>query len=246
MSGMVPGPYFGWFAGYTTADIAATHSLISAAIEEDGPFDGLIGFSQGATLALSYLLHQEMRRPRGAPPFRFAVLFSCAGPAFSCDATVARNLIRDLTEDNLRGLQARLRAKEAPPSFVGLPSAKHAFMETTLSALLLGGENGFLPPSVVEDWIASSAEERDTRMPRLLHPLLTEARVRIPTAHIIGRNDTADVHAQAELCRLLCDPSYMVSATHGGAHDLPHDAKDVSVVCEKIRAAIEDGQLLSL
>lgn len=247
MSQMVPGPYFGWFTGYTAAQIGETHALISQTIEEDGPFDGIFGFSQGATLALSYLLQREIDSPPGAaPPARFAALFSCAGPAFSCDATLSRDLIRTLTAEDLRGLQARLHENAVPESFGGLPSPKQAYLETTLSALFLGAENGFMHPSVMDEWISSSGDDRELAMPRLFHPMLTAARVRIPTAHILGRNDSADVHAQAELCRLLCDPSYMVSASHGGAHDLPHNAEEVSVICEMIRATIEDAKLMDI
>ncbi|KAL1845791.1 hypothetical protein Daus18300_014449 [Diaporthe australafricana] len=246
MSQMVPGPFFGWFPGYTTAHIGETHALISETIEEDGPFDGIFGFSQGATLALSFLLQHEISHPGVPPPVRFAALFSCAGPAFSCDATLSRDLIRSLTGEDLRGLQARLHAGDVPRSFGSSlpPSARQAYLDTTFSALLLGADNGFMHPSVVGEWIASSGDDREREMPRLFHPMLTAARVRIPTAHILGRNDSPDVHAQAELCRLLCDPSYAVLASHSGAHDLPHNAEEVSVICEMIRATVEDAKLM--
>ena len=50
-----------------------------AFIEEEGPFDGVMGFSQGAGLAVSYLIHQTQEKPktsRSSPRIRCAILFS--------------------------------------------------------------------------------------------------------------------------------------------------------------------------
>ena len=50
-----------------------------AFIEEEGPFDGVMGFSQGAGLAVSYLIHQTQEEPKTSRlclGFRCAILFS--------------------------------------------------------------------------------------------------------------------------------------------------------------------------
>jgi hypothetical protein len=46
-------------------------------IEEEGPFDGVLGFSQGSSIAASLMLDHEINHPRDPPPFSFAILFSC-------------------------------------------------------------------------------------------------------------------------------------------------------------------------
>lgn len=48
---------------------------LASVIEEDGPYDGVIGFSEGAALAASFLLWDELssRKPR----FKLAILFNC-------------------------------------------------------------------------------------------------------------------------------------------------------------------------
>jgi predicted esterase len=50
-------------------------------IEEQGPFDGIIGFSQGATIACAFMLNHICRNPLDPPfaLFRYAVFFSGAG-----------------------------------------------------------------------------------------------------------------------------------------------------------------------
>lgn len=47
-------------------------------IDEEGPFDGLLAFSQGAGCGATYLIHQSQQGLQ--PAFRFAVFF-CGAPA---------------------------------------------------------------------------------------------------------------------------------------------------------------------
>ncbi|KAH8885727.1 hypothetical protein GQ53DRAFT_728710 [Thozetella sp. PMI_491] len=72
-----PGPYFAWHRRHFTKDIQAAHDYINSVIEEDGPYDGVIGYSQGAALAASLLLSQLDRQPHRPRPFRFAI-FICS------------------------------------------------------------------------------------------------------------------------------------------------------------------------
>ncbi|KAI1204354.1 serine hydrolase FSH [Annulohypoxylon truncatum] len=65
---------------------ASTHrkalELLSDIVEEDGPFDGCIGFSQGAALLASFLLAHQALDPFSPPPFRLAI-FICGSSALS-------------------------------------------------------------------------------------------------------------------------------------------------------------------
>ena len=49
---------------------------IAQTIEQEGPFDGVLGFSQGATIAAYCCLHPELC----TTPFRFAIIFSAFAP----------------------------------------------------------------------------------------------------------------------------------------------------------------------
>ncbi|KAL9033098.1 MAG: hypothetical protein Q9214_007670, partial [Letrouitia sp. 1 TL-2023] len=61
--------------------VEEAYELIYEAIEADGPFDGILGFSQGATLAYSFLDHHAKAHPFDPPLFRCGV-FICAIPPF--------------------------------------------------------------------------------------------------------------------------------------------------------------------
>ncbi|KAI0184479.1 putative polyketide synthase [Xylaria flabelliformis] len=49
-------------------------------IEEEGPFDGIIGYSQGATLAATYLIRFAQLHPTTPLPFECAIFFSGGHP----------------------------------------------------------------------------------------------------------------------------------------------------------------------
>lgn len=72
------------------------HELLHEIIEEEGPFDGVIAFSQGAALTVSMLMDQEIYRPGERPLFSFAALFSCP-IALSPDTRLNRETLREAT-----------------------------------------------------------------------------------------------------------------------------------------------------
>ncbi|KAB8234975.1 serine hydrolase FSH [Aspergillus alliaceus] len=80
---------------FTFCDPDQPHSCRKSAhdleeyIKEEGPFDGIIGFSMGATMALSWLVNWYRSRngsgPNGAP-FKVAIFFSNAGQPYDHNA----------------------------------------------------------------------------------------------------------------------------------------------------------------
>ncbi|KAM7200795.1 Serine hydrolase (FSH1) domain containing protein [Rhypophila sp. PSN 637] len=81
----VPGPFYSWYEALSSPQCQESHDAISETIEEEGPFDGVIGFSQGASLALSFILHHEIHNPGLPRPFRLA-LFFCSNAVISPDS----------------------------------------------------------------------------------------------------------------------------------------------------------------
>jgi hypothetical protein len=50
-------------------------------MEKDGPFDGIIGYSEGATVAATLLLHEQRKfETRGIPPMFKCALFFAGWP----------------------------------------------------------------------------------------------------------------------------------------------------------------------
>jgi hypothetical protein len=65
-----------FFDASSIADISKAHEWLTTKLEADGPYDGVIGFSQGATLVSSYLLYDQWYGCEDDPPFRFAAFIS--------------------------------------------------------------------------------------------------------------------------------------------------------------------------
>ncbi|KIA75493.1 hypothetical protein HK57_00042 [Aspergillus ustus] len=87
------GPFYNWYDGLSSSQVREAHELVTDVIEDEGPFDGVIGFSQGASLAISMLYHHEICHPNRPPPFRFAIFF-CAVLSISPDAMFNSDVIR--------------------------------------------------------------------------------------------------------------------------------------------------------
>ncbi|KAK9413397.1 putative Serine hydrolase FSH domain-containing protein [Seiridium unicorne] len=63
-------------------------------VDEEGPFDGVMAFSQGAGLAASLMVHKFRQHPEGEPVFRCAIFFCGSPPKISSttDGTTTRQL----------------------------------------------------------------------------------------------------------------------------------------------------------
>ncbi|KAH6715843.1 serine hydrolase-domain-containing protein [Leptodontidium sp. MPI-SDFR-AT-0119] len=89
IEGLFEGPYFSFYAWPRTCTsedekaVEEAYKLIYATIEQEGPFDGILGFSQGATLAFQFLSQHAKRFPYDLPNavFRCGV-FICGPPPF--------------------------------------------------------------------------------------------------------------------------------------------------------------------
>jgi hypothetical protein len=101
IAGVYDGPYLGYFrcdqlppahdvaalgqalrSDAFRESIAAAFDLIDGILENEGPFDGVLGFLHGTTLAAAFLLHHTATRPQDPPwaPFRCAVFIAGLAP----------------------------------------------------------------------------------------------------------------------------------------------------------------------
>jgi hypothetical protein len=85
----VSGPFYRWNTGFLAKEIKVVHDYVQSVIDDEGPFDGVMGFSEGAAIATSLLIQHEIDHPKDPPPFNFAIIFSC-GIVVSHDNNFAR------------------------------------------------------------------------------------------------------------------------------------------------------------
>ncbi|KAI8623317.1 serine hydrolase FSH [Xylariaceae sp. FL1651] len=98
-------PVYNFYAAPVIAEIRNAHEWLARKLDVDGPYDGVIAFSQGAALVSSYLLYQQWYEHEQAPPFKFAGFMSGSIPLDvlkSLGAQVSRAAERVVEETELR------------------------------------------------------------------------------------------------------------------------------------------------
>ena len=82
---------------------------------DEGPFDGIIGFSEGALLAADVVLHQQVTKP--AKPIKCAV-FYCAAPAWDYENNTS--MLADETDERIHIPTVSVIGKQDPIAYAGL------------------------------------------------------------------------------------------------------------------------------
>lgn len=106
-------PYFAWNQCYEPCEVSKVHDYVRGVQAKSGPYDGVIGFSEGAALAAALLLEDASNIDRRhTPMFRFAV-FVNAVDLISPSSKLGRKLSEN-------------EARSAMETFNGGPS-KHRY-----------------------------------------------------------------------------------------------------------------------
>jgi hypothetical protein len=259
------GPYFRWNVELTSAEIEEAESYIHAVISDEGPFDGVMGFSQGSSLLASILLKHEIEHPKEAPPFRFAILFSCF-LVISSDPTFAQKYYEIGEKEHIETVLAGLQVGDSPRDIDGTigndvkeeqKGKKEVKAPTHKVELISRSKRAALVGEIV-DAVASSARTSarfhsevshvptDTNgglesFPRVYHPAIMSERIQIPTVHIVGRNDP--FLKQTVIAKKLWEKKRMRYVEHSGGHDTPRTEFDVRAAVAGARWAIQQSEI---
>lgn len=238
MASHYPGPFYSYTAGYSPSDIRETLEDLDDFIQDCGPFDGVLGFSQGASMAASYILDHQARCPDEPAPFGFAILLSSVA-AFSSDSKYCLSTIQRLIRENYHA------ACEFPnPIAADLSRPEKLFVDYLASTFKIARKIG----ATMHDYDISFFKHRDaTIVPRVLHSSLTAARIRIPTVHFIGEKDHTEMVEQSLVVLGLCDTTMAQMYQHSGGHAVVSKPQEVDRLVRAIEwAAIESSSQLAL
>lgn len=215
------------------------HKKIDDFSKEYGPFDGILGFSLGAAMAISYILEHQRSKPGLQPPFSFAILFS---PIFVASAD--HQCYEDLVNSILDAGHAKFREFFPNGNFGSLldSSEERIFSEYLSVVLSMHTSVGNILPNTRLDFL--SFEAHADNVPRLLHPEIYGPRIRIPTLHISGTKDSPAMAEQTRVAEGLYTPSLLQKYRHDGGHDIPFKKSDVQAIISMVRVAAEKGKQL--
>ncbi|KAJ5772355.1 hypothetical protein N7520_002884 [Penicillium odoratum] len=82
LEGVVDGPFYNHYDRDRTPGSTVTEAIehTHRTIAEEGPFDAVLGFSQGAALAAAMIIQHAKKNPGAPPLFRVAVFLCGAAP----------------------------------------------------------------------------------------------------------------------------------------------------------------------
>jgi hypothetical protein len=232
----MPGPFYCWYKRVEPGPIRLAHELLYEVIEEEGPFDGVIAFSQGAALVMSMLMDHEINNAGARPLFGFAALFSCP-IALSPDTKLNREVLRTATsKDGSEKAQDKTTDKAAPKHRFSLllPENQLALAKDIGVKDLSDSESGS------DDAEEDESDDELSHIPRLYHPLMVTARVSVPTVHLYDPNEA--YARQFKFVTRLCDKFLMQEVSHSGGHGVPSEPKEVKACAAAIVKAMEKGR----
>jgi hypothetical protein len=247
----MPGPFYCWYKRVEPGPIRLAHELLYEIIEEEGPFDGIIAFSQGSATALSMLMDHEINNAGARPLFGFAALFSCP-IALSPDTKLNREVLRTATtrDDSEKAQEKKTTDKAAPKHRFSLMLPENQLALAKEYCDILDDARDTAKDIGVKDLSDSEsgsddAEEDESddelgHIPRLYHPLMVTARVSVPTVHLYDPNEA--YARQFKFVTRLCDKFLTQEVTHSGGHGIPSDPKEVKACAAAIVKAMEKGR----
>lgn len=192
---------------------------LQATIDDLGPFNCVIGFSQGAAIAISYLLRQQ--ELEAALPFEFAICFSSV-LAVSASPSYGDAVIRKLISRELDFTSAIDRSH--------LDADENALADVITRVLKPAKDhNAMLPDFDLDVYTRGDG----TQAPKIMIEALLDRKLAIPTVHMTGKRDASFMRDMSEVTRRLCDEGVMKVLEHPGGHQPP---KDSSSIRDAIRA----------
>ncbi|KAF2802560.1 uncharacterized protein BDZ99DRAFT_550843 [Mytilinidion resinicola] len=194
-------------------NVIETEQELLQLIEDDGPYDGVLGYSQGASLAAQAIIRFAVENPTATAdqfPFRFAVFINCPTPIriLEMDEKVEPDIPKPEEADaNLYRMLAR---------------ANPLLDSNSLFPARLGNGRRILTDNTVGLTKADAA--------------LDGQLIKIPTLHIRCPEDKEQFGLEAYE---LCEKSEARQFFHHHDHDFPRGYEEMRAIAKEIRSLAE-------
>lgn len=213
---------WGYFNLLDPPDVLETEREVLQLIEEDGPFDGILGYSQGGTLAAQVLIRHYVENPMataGEMPFKFAIFFNTATPSHVFDMSdkirnglVTASNIDELTPEN----------KQDAILFYDIMKRNPLLGKTRFFPAQMANGRGILTDLELGMW--KSEQRYDGPV------------IKMPTLHVRCPADKED-HGMGLL--RLCEPTLVSEYHHSHMHDFPRGYDQMRDIARLIRETAE-------
>ncbi|KAI5194187.1 hypothetical protein E4T38_09680 [Aureobasidium subglaciale] len=217
-----PGPFFSFYTSSTTRSLGASHAWLLDLIERQGPYDGVIGFSQGCALVGSLLLrvqrvHADQALHKSSWPealFKFAI-FICGGLPLSFLEQQGYNVSEEAKILDEQSAQALTR-QASWSAFLEKGTAR--WKNDNTDEKVTFDRNSCVVSSVGQLLVSTTISGLDCDQ------MVPEHLIQIPTVHIYGARDPRML-ASLQLAR-FCRSDRRKVYGHSGGHDLPKNKEE--------------------
>ncbi|KAL8922363.1 MAG: hypothetical protein Q9208_005216 [Pyrenodesmia sp. 3 TL-2023] len=199
-----PPPYYSFWNDLAVESVRKSHAWLRDLLERDGPYDGVMCFSQGCSLIGSFCLYHQAETPDQPLPFKVAI-FICGGVPLQVLEDVGIDVSQEAWDINNKS--AKALAEQASTDAI-LKSGLDRWVNAEGAN---SNETGLIDPTNVFGLDFTS-------MPK-------HAQITLPTVHIYGNKDPRCT-ASLQLAQ-FSDPKLRKVYDHGGGHDVPRKT-DVS------------------
>jgi hypothetical protein len=246
-----PAPYFVWHEKYDPQSVERVHHYLESVIEEDGPYDGIIGFSEGAAVAASYLLSKEYRATLGdvyehpENEFKLAVFFNSVkpySPSEEIGSDAAKQFRQELRRHSLflKGQSAERKESSVSHEQIGALAERRQSMLSQRRESVIAWKNSGMPGRKASTTSASNGELDEKAQSQIWNSLFSPVicfdpdsfpcKIQIPTLNVIGAKDQFQDYSK-ELTK-LCDPGQMEVAVLDIGHDIPRSGEGLERTAE--------------
>lgn len=229
-------PLYGYYNPLSAQSVLETEESLLELIKKEGPFDGVLGYSAGASLAGQIICSDAEKNPFKSPderPFRFACFINAISPlkAFRLEDEQVQDGVIDVDSVTNPVVKAALdeylrpsatRARKSFHKRADMPDSDAIRQEVeSLQTRLLEDGTPFFTDGVYGM----------TRYDANFHGSL----ITIPTLHV-RCPESGDAHNNGAHSQALCEPDLAKEIHHPFGHDFPRGAQ----LLKKISAAFRE------
>jgi predicted esterase len=252
-----PAPYFIWHEKYGPRSVEKVHDYLDSVIAEDGPYDGIVGFSEGAAVAASYLLSREYRATLGniheypENELKLAVFFNSVkpySPSENIGSDATKQFQQDLRRHSLflKGQSTERRRSSVSQEQIGaLAERRQSFLSQRRESDIAWknrGINGRRDSTTSMDDEECDEKAQGQVWNSLFSPVFCfdpesfPSKIKIPTLNVIGAEDQFQDYSR-ELTK-LCDPEQMEVAVLDIGHDIPRSGEGLERIAEAFELVV--------
>jgi hypothetical protein len=252
------GPYFVWHEKYDPKSVEKVHDYLQSVIEEDGPYDGIIGFSEGAALAASYLLAKEYRATLGdvdvypENELKLAVFFNSVkpySPSEQIGSNAAEQFQQELRRHSLflKGQsEERRKSSLSQEQIDSLAERRQSMLSQRRESVIAWKNSGGMHGRKASTTSTTDTEFDEKAQGQVWNSLFSPVfcfdpevfpcKIQIPTLNVIGAKDQFQDYSK-ELTR-FCDPEQMEVAILDIGHDIPRSGEGLERIVQAFELTV--------